>query len=113
MRPIAPGWCRSDNMVQDAEQVIQVADLAMAGRIVLIRLLLRDLLKHRSEKHVEPGIILDHRLQFLDHWSELSGILIDVLNDISKPFPLDAVVCGQPSTCPEGVLTCFPASHIV
>ena len=85
----------------------------MAGRIVLIRLLLRDLLKHGSEKHVEPGIILDHGLKFLDYRSELSGILIDVLNDISEPFPLDAVVCGQPSTWPKGVLKFFPASDIV
>jgi len=94
---ITPAWCRRDNVVQHGQQMIQVTNLGVAGGVFAVGFLRRNLLEHRSEEHVESGVILDHGLELLDHGREFLGIVVDVVGDMGQPCFLDTMVCGQPT----------------
>lgn len=95
IRPL--GRLRED-VVEHGQHVAVVADLPLgARRVLVVRLLERDLLPHLVEVHVDAGVALDQLLELLQHGDQLLlRRLVDVVDLRLEPFVLDAVVRRKP-----------------
>lgn len=81
--------------------MVVVSYLAMTSRVVSVGFLAGHFFEHGIEQEVQSGVTLDHLLELFDHRVEIFGVAVDMFDGILKPFLLDAVVWGKPSTCPR------------
>ena len=80
--------------------MVVVSHLAVASRVVSIGFFAWHLFEHGIEQKIQPSVPLDRLLELLDHRVEVFGIVGNVLDNVFKPFLLDAVVGWEPSTGP-------------
>lgn len=73
LRLVIPRRRGADEVVHDLEHMDVVTDLRMMAttRIVVVRLLVRDLLEHGREQHPHPRVVLDQLLELLEHRVQL------------------------------------------
>lgn len=102
VRRISPLGRLAKDVVKDPQHVLVVPDLLRPRRIVDVRLLLRDLLEHHDEVHVDARVPLDERPELLDGRGEAALVLLEVqvgaLRRSAEEFMVEAVVLGQPVT---------------
>lgn len=96
---VRPLWSGSEGVVQHLEHFMIVSNLSVAGRVHVVRLLVRDLVEHGGEPHVSPGVVLNEGFEVLQHRRKLLWILLGMFNLTAEPLPVDSRVGRQPSAC--------------
>lgn len=86
------------NVVEDFQEVVVVTNLFVTLGILDVRLLLRDLIEHGSDQHVDARVRLNELLELFENGLKLLGILLDMIDDTIKPFLVSSVVVWQPVT---------------
>ncbi|KAF8539943.1 hypothetical protein BDD12DRAFT_881449 [Trichophaea hybrida] len=70
--------------------LLVLADLWFTGRIIVVRWLVGDLMKHLVEEHEDYRVFLDQVLEFLDDWGKglllESGLVLDAFDKVSEPL---------------------------
>ena len=72
------------------------SDLSLTLGILHIRLLLRYLLEHGREKHIQAGVSLNQVSEFGEDGMQFFGVVFYVTDDAREPFLVDAVVLWKP-----------------
>lgn len=81
--------------------MLVITNLALAGWILGILLLVRYFLKHHVEKQTHPGVVFNEFLELLEDRVEVLRICISILDFLLQPLFVDSVVLGEPSSSPE------------
>nr|POE59281.1 hypothetical protein CFP56_24550 [Quercus suber] len=92
-----------EGVVQHLEHVVVVADLLVAGGVLVVGVLDGHLVEHGVEVHVDARVVLDELLEVLEHRRELFGVLLGILDLFAQPLLVDAVVCWQPCAWSDDV----------
>lgn len=88
-------------MIHNSKHVAIVPDGLVTCGVLGVGPLLGDLIPHLGEQHADARVGLDEGPELLQHWDELTGILIDMLNLLVQPFLVDAAVRRQPGAGPR------------
>jgi hypothetical protein len=91
--------CMQD-MVEEFEHVVIVADLLMTDRVILVRLLCWYLRKHRVDKDVDTGVLLNQILELLQYRVKPFWVVLDAIDNVGQPFFVYAVIRREPVSCP-------------
>lgn len=89
---IRPMWRSGEGMVQDLEHFVVVSNLSLAGRILVIWLLVGNLVEHGVEPHVDSGVVLNEGLEIPQYWSQLLGVLCGIVDVMAEPLSVDSRV---------------------
>ena len=93
---VGPGWAGGDEVVEELEQVVVIADLHLTGGVVEVRLLIGDLLEHGGDEAEDARVRLNELLELFEHGVEGLWVLADVVDDALEPFFVHAVVTREP-----------------
>lgn len=61
----------------------------MTGGVLLVGLLGGDLSPHLCEEHAHAWCVLDEVLELLQDGDEFLGVVVDMVDLLLEPFPLD------------------------
>jgi hypothetical protein len=88
-------------VVEDAEEMVIIADLGVAGGVLSVWSFVRDFFEHAFDEHVDSGVCFDELLEFFHDWVQGVFFFVDVLDDIAEPFTVCSVVWVHPFTDPD------------
>lgn len=86
------------NVVEDFQELVVVTNLFVTLGVLDIRLLLRNLIEHGSDQHVNARVRLNELLELFENGVKLLGILLDMIDDTIKPLLVNSVVVWHPVT---------------
>lgn len=86
----------SKDVIQNLEHLVIVLDLLSTGWITAIRMLLRNLVKHLGEVHVDTRGAFYELFEFLKRGCELLGILGYMFGYSIQKFAMDTMVRWKP-----------------
>lgn len=97
---VGPLGGAGEDVVEDRQHVAVVADLLVAGGVLVVWLPVGDLIPHLAEEHADAGVGLDEVLELLEHGDEALGVLVYVVDLRLEPFLVNASVGWEPTTRP-------------
>lgn len=75
-----------------------ITNLLLACRVLVVRLLHRDLIEHVAEVHVDTRVSFDECLELLKYRCKFLGVLFGIFDLLVQPFAVDAVISWEPSS---------------
>jgi len=97
---ITPLRRRCEDVVEQLQHMVVVANLLMAHRVAFIRFLRRYFLKHGVDQHVDTCVALYNVFELSQDRMQLLRVVFHALNDARQPSFVDAVVCRKPGAGP-------------
>lgn len=87
-------------MIEHPKHMLIVTNLLSPRRIIRVRVLIWDFLKHLHKVHVDARRGLDELFELLQDGDQVFGVLVDVFGDFAKILAVDAMVSWEPSARP-------------